>query len=622
MQFEDSIADTIQADSELCAYYSAYQDARRRLSERVKVRGFWPVSRRFDKGGKKGKGKGKGRNPFSGSGSLARRIANSFCRICMQKGHWKNECPQRNQSNAGNVSSSASTTTAPTSFVVVEEIPEEMAHLAMTESQDECDVQPCFGLQCDDNGARHRKGDNGDNLRLKCWDKKFALRFADQWRRAIRTLKSSDPIPVKSEPEHPDLPKRVSDSRDPIESCLEANFVTTGTTGIVDLGASQTVIGDKQVPELLQSLPNDIRKRVQRTTCNLTFRFGNQQTLSCKHALLLPLGTAQFRIAVVPGRTPFLLSSSFLKGIKAIIDTEHGSLWSNLLKRELAIERNQKNLFMMDINQLWCEKSRHQQVQISSSGGLIFQSEEVSKELMSEDGPSSAAVNTAHGNTDEHEVTHVHACRESSQSGLLKPVPKEVCSGDIELSCHIMSSISQKLQTYREGQKKDDSKMELAKIKEMSLEQLSQEKVTFGKAKLGQEFPKAFEDSTWTDWFVQTYESSTKPSHQMFIQYVEKRLNAEILQDSKSSKVKSTKPSLKETQKAAELEAESWDQISETDMMTQFDIPGVTKLNQVEDQVSSLCLQNQNLASRMTQIEMSMQELLLHVRNLSVKSEP
>jgi len=37
MQFEDSIADTIQSDSELSAFYSTYQDARRRLSERVKV---------------------------------------------------------------------------------------------------------------------------------------------------------------------------------------------------------------------------------------------------------------------------------------------------------------------------------------------------------------------------------------------------------------------------------------------------------------------------------------------------------------------------------------------------------------------------------------------------------
>lgn len=96
MQFEDSISETIESDSELSAFCSTYQDARRRLSERVKVRGFWPVNRRFDKGsGKKGPGKGKGKSQFAGPGSLAKRIANSFCRICMQKGHWKNECPQK-----------------------------------------------------------------------------------------------------------------------------------------------------------------------------------------------------------------------------------------------------------------------------------------------------------------------------------------------------------------------------------------------------------------------------------------------------------------------------------------------------------------------------------------------
>ena len=108
MQFEDSISETIQSDSELAAYYSSYQDARRRLSERVRVRGFWPVTKRFEKGGgKKGKVKGKGKGPFSGAGSLARRIANSFCRICMQKGHWKNECPQRPNANSSNPSGSS-----------------------------------------------------------------------------------------------------------------------------------------------------------------------------------------------------------------------------------------------------------------------------------------------------------------------------------------------------------------------------------------------------------------------------------------------------------------------------------------------------------------------------------
>ena len=100
LQFEDAISETIQNDSEMCAFYSSYQEARKRLSEKVRFRGFWAV-KRGDKGfGKKGKSKGKGK------GSLASRIANSYCRICMRKGHWKNECPSRKMS--GNASSAAS----------------------------------------------------------------------------------------------------------------------------------------------------------------------------------------------------------------------------------------------------------------------------------------------------------------------------------------------------------------------------------------------------------------------------------------------------------------------------------------------------------------------------------
>lgn len=182
-----------------------------------------------------------------------------------------------------------------------------------------------------------------------------------------------------------------------------------------------------------------------------------------------------------------------------------------------------------------------------------------------------------------------------------------------------MSSVAQKLQTFRESQKTSDGQIEITKIKAMTLEQLSQEKISFGKAKLGQSFPKVFQDHAWTDWFVQTYEKSTKPAHQMYIQYVEKCLNQEIEKEFKPIPRK-TIP--KETSKNAEAEAESWDQISETDMTQEFEMAGVGKLIQVEDQVTSLTLQNQNLASRMTQIEMSMQELLHHVRNLSVKSEP
>ena len=41
LQFEDSIAETVQSDNELSAFFSVYQDARKRLSEKTRFRGFW-----------------------------------------------------------------------------------------------------------------------------------------------------------------------------------------------------------------------------------------------------------------------------------------------------------------------------------------------------------------------------------------------------------------------------------------------------------------------------------------------------------------------------------------------------------------------------------------------------
>ena len=124
LQFEDAISETVQNDSEMCAYYTAYQEARKRLAEKVLFRVFWSV-KKGDKGyGKKGKSKGKGK------GSLANRIANSYCRICLKKGHWKNECPARNSSNA---SSTSSSTNVPTTFAVVEEVPEVLINMAIAE---------------------------------------------------------------------------------------------------------------------------------------------------------------------------------------------------------------------------------------------------------------------------------------------------------------------------------------------------------------------------------------------------------------------------------------------------------------------------------------------------------
>jgi len=145
----------------------------------------------------------------------------------------------------------------------------------------------------------------------------FAKAFHARWKHTLRTMKPSEKCRrAVTTPKQQSLVPAQIDAQILPETTCDAYFATTGATGIVDLGASQTVVGEHQVKELLSSLPEEIQHQVQRTSCHLTFRFGNQQTLTSRHALLLPLGRVKFRIAIVPGKTPFLLSSSFSRESK------------------------------------------------------------------------------------------------------------------------------------------------------------------------------------------------------------------------------------------------------------------------------------------------------------------
>ena len=89
LNHQESLIDTLQSDPEMAILMSSYTDARRRLLEKTRNRGFWPTPK--GKGFSKGKGKFKSRKP------LAQRIAESHCLKCGQKGHWKAECPMESQ---------------------------------------------------------------------------------------------------------------------------------------------------------------------------------------------------------------------------------------------------------------------------------------------------------------------------------------------------------------------------------------------------------------------------------------------------------------------------------------------------------------------------------------------
>ena len=116
--FESAAADILQGDEDLASAYTAYVEARRRLNEKTRFRGFWPVSQ-STKGKSKGgfKGRGKSSKGFSNRKSLQQRILESRCRICNRVGHWKAECPHRNNQSESAVSSRGSASQVPTSFV-------------------------------------------------------------------------------------------------------------------------------------------------------------------------------------------------------------------------------------------------------------------------------------------------------------------------------------------------------------------------------------------------------------------------------------------------------------------------------------------------------------------------
>ena len=333
LQFEGAIVDSVQEDPELCAFFSSYQEARRRLIEKTKSRGFWPVGKGGK--GKKGFSKGKGKGPRK---SLAQRIAESECRLCHQRGHWKAECPNKNMTQEAGKSNQV-----PVSYAVaipseLEDIPE-MVHETWPEFN-ECF---CFGVSVYQRNFSYMR---------QCLKEK---------------LRSQMPRNVISKSNPESLSRETSESQnaDIAESCPAALFASSGTVGVVDLGASQSVIGSKQVPELMSNLPEKIRKAVRRSACSLVFRFGNHQTLQSRTALMFPLQGSWFRVAVVEGQTPFLLSSQFLKRtLKAVIDVDEGTLWSKTLNRYILIEETAKNLFLMDLNQLWETMAPTLQVQV------------------------------------------------------------------------------------------------------------------------------------------------------------------------------------------------------------------------------------------------------------------
>ena len=356
-EFEAAATDLIQSDEELAMAYNAYSEARRRLSEKFRSRGFWPVTggknkgRGFAKGGSKGK---FGKSHHSSRKSLQQRILESKCRLCGKVGHWKAECPSRPEASS---SASSRSSQAPTSFVQplheaqtgsIDALPLEFLALPETTSTID-DAQPNLFVASVFVGIDVKGGNDKSKLR----------ETLQKWEDCHRSLSSSPRNEVCEDSPKTRLMQRIRKTKCNVqEQCKSvgstetALFASHSSFGVVDLGATKTVIGSSNVVDLLNHLHPKVREQVERCSCRITFRFGNHGTLQSQHALVIPFSGFRLKIAVVPGETPFLLSNTLLRAIGAVIDTDQNRMWSSKLQRDIPLHLTHKGLFLMDLNDL------------------------------------------------------------------------------------------------------------------------------------------------------------------------------------------------------------------------------------------------------------------------------
>ena len=141
-----------------------------------------------------------------------------------------------------------------------------------------------------------------------------------------------------------------------------ACFASHGSFGIVDLGASQSVIGQRQLNQVLESLDPEIRKQVRETSCDTVFRFGNSSTVRCQKAMLIPLGKWFVKLCIVPSDTPFLLSNNMFRTLGAQIDTASDRVFLPGVNLSMDLSLTEKKLYLLDFGKL---------VNMSFQGGNI-----------------------------------------------------------------------------------------------------------------------------------------------------------------------------------------------------------------------------------------------------------
>ena len=131
-----------------------------------------------------------------------------------------------------------------------------------------------------------------------------------------------------------------------------ALFASHNAVGIIDSGASQTIMGSHQEAEFVSSLPAEVRAKIYESPVQMSFRFGNNSTVNCNRALVVPIGPVWIKVAIVETRTPFLISNNVLRQLGAVIDTEDHSIYFKRLQCTVPLSLTDRKLFTMNIGDM------------------------------------------------------------------------------------------------------------------------------------------------------------------------------------------------------------------------------------------------------------------------------
>ena len=365
--FESELEEFFQETPELQQALVSYLEARNRLCDKQRNRGFWPTGNSKGKGGRKGFGKGKSKSRRDRE-QLLQRIARSTCRACGEKGHCRAECPNKGAKDRENPAGVAQVEDDQTSEVY-EDVPE-AASLAMWTEEYAFFGKGLQGVQ--GQGVPVSSGLFRRHFRVAQANME---QFMCRLKQAAPAVNSPAPA-LKPEPVSDTTrnPKQVSPKRPPQStsrrtwtqmhrspralSMVEEN---KPITAILDTGASRCVLGSSFVARLLSQIPSADRQAVKEMPSSVRFRFGNNSTLTSQRKILLPLWDPNNRriwlgVEVVPGKTPFLLSKRALKSLGGVIDTRDDTCKLERLDQVFQLQTNAAGLYVLDIARM-CSSS-------------------------------------------------------------------------------------------------------------------------------------------------------------------------------------------------------------------------------------------------------------------------